>query len=493
MNFDDAVFQELRNLLLSNLDFYEEVYLVGGYIRDALAQRPSHDLDFVIKRNPIQAAKSIADHFNGDFYVLDKERQTARAIIRNGSNEKTIVDCSLLDENGINSDLSSRDFTINSLALDLNHPDQIIDILGGVDDLEKKRLNLCSETSLELDPVRTLRSVRFIQSFELQISSETRNLIQSNSKHLVNISSERIRDEVFNIFSLERIQGSIQLLDNFEILDVIFPEISRLKSLNPGLPHVHNVFDHTVRVVEIFGALTRSVLFENFQLNEKVLIPACEIIHPFRKDLKKYFHHELTPGRSIFALSHFAALFHDIAKGQLPGVVQNGKLSFPGHAEVGAEIAAARGKALAFSGLEIEFIRRTIKNHMKKEFQPDGENDNMNLWLYRFFKKAKSAGVAVCFLHLADVLATYEGNLTNERWRSALEFTHQILDGWVNRFDEVVEPVKLISGGELIERYGLSPGSVIGELVESVRENQAAGIISSREDAFLLLDRKMEE
>jgi tRNA nucleotidyltransferase/poly(A) polymerase len=492
MNFEDAIFQELRNVLLANLEVYEEVYLVGGFIRDTLAQRPSHDLDFVLKRNSIQAAKSIADHFKGDFYVLDKERQTARAIIQNNSNEKTIVDCSLLDEKGIASDLSHRDFTINALALDLNHPGQIIDTLGGVDDLAEKRLNLCSEASLLLDPVRTLRSVRFIQSFGLRVSGETRGLIQANSKNLVQVSAERIRDEVFNIFALERIQDSIALLDDFGILEVIFPEIPGLKNLNPGPPHVQNVFDHTVRVVEIFGALVRSVLFEDFQISENILAKVEEVIRPFRSDLKKFFYRELTPGRNIFALTHFAALYHDCAKNEVTSVVRNGKLSFPVHAEASAEIAAVRGKALALSGVEIGFIRRMIKNHMMKEFLPDCETDTADLWLYRFFKVAKSAGVVVGFLHLADVLATYENNLTAERWKSALTFAHQILESWFNRYEQVVEPVKLISGDELIERYKLSPGSVIGELIEFVRENQVAGIITSREDAFQLLNKKME-
>lgn len=492
MNFDNAVFQELRNLLLSNLGSYEEVYLVGGYIRDALTNRPSQDFDFVLKRNPIHAARSIADHYKGDFFVLDQERQTARAIIQNGSNEKTVVDCSLLEEKGIGSDLSRRDFTINALALDLHHPDQIIDTLGGVEDIKLKRLNLCSKASLDLDPVRTLRSVRFIQSFDLRVSNETRGLLQANSKNLVQVSAERIRDEVFNIFALERIQDSFALLDDFGILDVIFPEIPGLRNLNPGSPHVHNVFDHTIRVIEIFGALARSVLYENFQINENVLAKAEQVIRPFRLGLKKFFCRELTPGRSIFALSHFAALYHDSAKSQLPAVVREGKLSFSGHAEAGAEMAAARGKALALSGVEIDFIRRMIKNHMMKDFQPDTGNDNVNLWLYRFYRVAKSAGVAVAFLHLADILATYEDNLTNERWQSALTYSHQILDAWFNRYDQVVDPVKLISGGELIERYRLSPGRVIGELIEFVRENQAAGIISNREDAFLLFNKKMK-
>jgi tRNA nucleotidyltransferase/poly(A) polymerase len=492
MNFENAIFQELRNVLLANLEVYEKVYLVGGFIRDTLAQRSSHDLDFVLKRNPIQAARSIADQFKGDFYVLDKERQTARAIIQNSSNEKTIVDCSLLDEKGIGTDLSHRDFTINALALDLNHPGQIIDTLGGVDDLAEKRLNLCSEASLLLDPVRTLRSVRFIQSFGLRVSSETRGLIQANSKNLLQVSAERIRDEVFNIFALERIQDSIALLDDFGILEVIFPEITDLKNLNPGPPHVQNVFNHTVRVVEIFGALVRSVLFEDSQISENILEKVEEIIRPFRSDLKQFFFRELTPGRNIFALTHFAALYHDCAKSESTSVVRNGNLSFPGHDEVGAEIAAVRGKSLALSGVEIGFIRRMIKNHMKKEFQPDSENDTVDLWLYRFFKVAKSTGVMVGFLHLADVLATYENNLTAERWQSALTFAHQILEGWFNRYEQVVEPVKLISGDELIERYKLSPGSVIGELIEFVRENQVAGIITSRGDAFLLLNNKME-
>lgn len=492
MNFEDAIFQALSNVLLSNFEVYEEVYLVGGYIRDTLAHRPSHDLDFVLKSNPIQAARSIADHFKGDFYVLDKERQTARAIIQNGSKEKTVVDCSLLDENGVDSDLSRRDFTINALALNLNQPDQIIDTLGGVDDLKEKRLKLCSEDSLELDPVRTLRSVRFIQSFGLQVSRETRGLIQRTSKNLVHVSAERIRDEVFNIFELERIQDSIAILDDFGILEVIFPELPGLKNLNPSLPHVHNVFDHTVRVVEIFGALVRSVIHDNYEISENALKKAEEVIQPFRSVLKKFYCQELTPGRNIFALSHFAALYNDCAKNEVTSVIRDGKLSFPGHAEASAEIAAVRGKALALSGVEIGFIRRMIMNHMMKEFLPDCETDTADLWLYRFFKVAKSAGVIFGFLHLADVLATYENNLTAERWQSALTFAHQILEGWFNRYEQVVEPVKLISGDELIERYKLSPGSVIGELIEFVRENQVAGNITSREDAFLLLNKKME-
>lgn len=493
MNFDDAIFQELSDILLSNIENYEDVYLVGGYIRDTLAKRPSRDLDFVLKKNPVQAARSIADFFKGDFYILDKDRQTARAILKTGSNEKTIVDCSLLVEKGIDSDLSRRDFTINALALDLNHPGQIIDILGGVGDLTEKRLRLCSEESLLLDPVRTLRSVRFIQSFDLEVSNETRDEIQKNSKNLAQVSAERIRDEIFNIFMLDQIQGSINLLDDFGILEMIFPEIPGLKNLNPGSPHVHNVFAHTVRVVEILGALIRSVLDEDFKINENVLKEAEEVIQPFQADLKKFFCHELTLGRNIFALIHFAALYHDCAKSASTAVYKNGKYSFPGHAESGADIAAARGKSLALSGAEIDFVRRMIKNHMKKEFKPDTGNNNLDLWLYRFFKDAGSAGVAVSFLHLADILATYENNLTNERWQSALAFVHQILDGWFNRYDQVVEPVKLISGDELIERYKLSPGSRIGELIEFVRENQAAGIISNRDEAFKLIDKKIKE
>jgi len=272
---------------------------------------------------------------------------------------------------------------------------------------------------------------------------------------------------------------------------VIFPEIPRLKSLNPGLPHVHNVFDHTVRVVEIFGALVRSIVFENYQMSENALIEAESLIYPFQQGLKNYFSKEMTPGRSVFTLAHIAALYHDCAKSELPPVVRDGKQSFPGHAETGAEIAGERGRALALSSVEIDYIRRTIKHHMKKEFQQDAKNDPLDIWLYRFFKKVKSAGVAVSLLHLADVLATYEENLTVERWQSALDFTHQILDGWFIRFDRVVEPIKLINGDEIIERYKLSPGNAIGELIEFIRENQASGIIATKEDAFSLLDRKL--
>lgn len=493
MIFKEELFHKIRDILLAHQDQFGKIFLVGGYIRDTLIYRTPQDFDFVLSDNPIIAAQIIADKFCGDFYILDKERHTSRAIIRWNDRDDIYVDFSRLFGGGIDTDLKSRDFTINAIAVDLSDPDKIIDPLKGVADLKNSNINLCNENSFEQDPLRVIRAVRFIQMLNLEYSKSFQNKIESGLKKIDQVSGERIRDEVFQIFSLHTFSGALDLMDTFNILPKIFPELHGLKDIFPGYPHVHNVFKHSIRLTEKLNLLIEVFLSNNKNFKDPILIKAKSMFSPYGAGLKAIFTREITPARKISQLILFAALYHDVAKTMVTPVQKNNKLSFPLHAEKGALIAARRAKELALSNGEIDFIRCVVEKHMLKEFQSLSPRENINLQVFRFFKEASHCGISAAILHLADVWATYENGLTDDRWRKALNIVNRILNGWFNRYNELVCPPDLIDGDDLIGKFNLEPGKKIGELLNLVKENQVTGKITERKEAFNFLENYLKE
>ena len=116
------------------------IYLVGGAVRDALLEKTSHDLDFAVARNARAAARHVADSLRVAYYPLDDERDTGRVVTLQPDGSRQVMDFALLQGADIYSDLSARDYTINAMALDLRHPEQLIDPLGGAADLRSRQL-----------------------------------------------------------------------------------------------------------------------------------------------------------------------------------------------------------------------------------------------------------------------------------------------------------------------------------------------------------------
>ena len=250
MKLEESYFNKISDFFLTRRDDYGEIYAIGGYLRDQLLNKFNKDLDFVVKKNSIKAAREIADFFGGDFYTLDKERETARALIPL-EDQQLIVDVALINGENIIDDLKKRDFTINAMAINLIEPDKIIDPLGGQKDLRIKKLKPCSDSSFNDDPVRTLRAVRFIQNLALDFDPNIKPAIISASKNLSLISAERIRDELCQILGLADLDRSYKLMAEFEILVQVFPEIANIKEIAPKFPHVHDALTHSLRVVEL--------------------------------------------------------------------------------------------------------------------------------------------------------------------------------------------------------------------------------------------------
>jgi len=492
MKLEEIFFNNISDFFLTRRDNFGEVYAIGGYLRDKLLNKFNKDLDFVVKKNSIKAAREIADFFGGDFYLLDKERETARALIPL-EDQRLIVDIALINGEDINEDLKTRDFSINAIAININEPDVLIDPLGGQKDLQHKKLVPCSESSFSDDPVRTLRAVRFIQNLELDFDLNIEPAIISASKDLKIISSERIRDEVCQILGLSDLERSYELMTEFRISDQIFPEIKILEGIAPKLPHVHDVLTHSFRVVENVRYFLDCIFESENKSENDFLSEVQSLIDKNRKPLFEYLKKFSKLNFSIYPLMALAGLYHDSAKPYIKPDEDKGKIVFPNHAKKSAEIVCARMKTLAFSNEDINFVKKIIKYHMSVYFKSIGTNENPNRDIYRYFQDAEDLGILLGLFHLADIIATYEDTLPQFRWKIAVSSVEKIFDAWFNHFEDVVSPARLVTGDEIMKELGVSPGRKIGLILDKIREEQAAGKVPDKAFALSYAKKMLSE
>ena len=99
----------------------------------------------------------------------------------------------------------------------------------------------------------------------------------------------------------------------------------------------------------------------------------------------------------------------------------------------------------------------------------------------------------VCLLALADLRATYEQTLPQETWTAALEVVRTMLEAWYEKKEEKLTPQPLLDGNDLMRELSLQPGKKIGELLEAIREAQAVGEVSTKEQALDLARSRLAE
>jgi len=216
-----------------------EVYVVGGFVRDAIIKRPSHDIDIVVVGNGMQLAKMVAKKLGNDTAVTifknfgtamlkhhgwDIEFVGARKESYRRDSRKPIV------ENGtLQDDQERRDFTINALAISLSRKNygELIDPFGGLDDIEKKIIRTPSNPDITFsdDPLRMIRAIRFSTQLDYTIEEQTLMSISRNIERINIVSKERIVEELHKIIMAPIPSVGFYLLDETGLLEVIFPEI----------------------------------------------------------------------------------------------------------------------------------------------------------------------------------------------------------------------------------------------------------------------------
>lgn len=466
----------------------QEVYLVGGAVRDMLLKRLSPDLDFAVPSEGISLARRLANALKADFMVLDDVRDTGRVIVTSSDGTRTFLDFATFRGGTLEEDLRARDFTINAIAFDLR--DQtLIDPLNGASDLRNWLIRACTPTSLSDDPVRILRAVRQAAAFGCRIQTETRTAMKQASHLLPNISPERLRDELFKILEGPKPDASIRALEMLGVFPYLLPELSALKGVEQSPPHVYDVWEHTLRVLgylkDILSALEPGYSADD--TNDMFTGLLTLRIGRFREQLAAHFRDLLNTDRSVQAALFFAALYHDVEK-PATKTVESGRIRFFDHDVKGAETASRRALALNLSNHEVERIDRIVRHHMRFHFftsrlEGDRQEPSRKA-IYRFFRDAGEAGVDLVLLGLADLRGTQGPSLSQDTWVAALDVARILLENYWERPTETVAPLRLLDGNDLMRTLGLEPGPVIGRLLEAIREGQASGKIDSREQAL---------
>ena len=420
-----------------------QAYLVGGCVRDLLLGIRPKDWDIATSAQPEEIQRLfkktimvgakfgvVIVRLRGKNYEVATFRKDME--YKNGRHP-TAVEFSSPEE-----DAKRRDFTINGMFYDPIE-DKILDFVGGKKDLEKGIIRAIGDPDerFEEDKLRMLRAVRFSARFKFPIEPKTRSAIKRHSHEIVEVSAERIRDELIQIFTQKNPDLGLELLDELGLLEPILPEVSAMKGV-PQPPQFHpegDVFTHT-----------------------KIMLGLMKKPTP-----------ELA----------FAVLLHDIGK---PPTYDDskGRITFYNHAPLGAQMAEKILRRLKFSNRQIKLITELIKNHLKFI-----DVKNMRESTLKRFLMMDNFELHL-ELHRLDCLASHKDLSTYRFVKKKLEEFHEEIK------KQKKKPKRLITGDDLIA-IGLTPGPIFKQILSAVEDAQLEGKIKTKNQAIKWVKKYIEE
>ncbi len=472
------ILQDLKKAL-SRVD--QPVYLVGGAVRDAMLGRISHDLDFVVPQDGVKVAFQIGDFLRAPAFPLDEERGVGRVVLKKWG---IYLDIACFRSNGLEGDLIDRDFTLNAIALPAlaTHTAELIDPLGGGDDLANNRLRMAHPDAFISDPVRILRGVRMMLKYDLMPEPGTAEAMQSAILQLKTVSPERVRDELLNILNIDGADG-IQTLHDYGLLEYILPKIVDLVGIQQTEPHFEPVFSHTISVLRWLQKL----------LNREIL---HEWISPILEKLTPYFDRPVTGNRHGWDLILLAALYHDVGKASTQSSETNAdgsvRYRFFEHDKVGAKITNEQLRYFKFSVEAIQHTSAVVDGHMRPLLLSAEPKITVRA-KHRFWKKYGAAGIDICLLSVADHLATYNGQGPEDKWQKFQATIDDMLNHWFTIEDPAVKKEPLVDGRFLIDGLQIKGGPEIGRLLALIEEAAVAGEISTAAEALELAKQSLSD
>lgn len=429
-NIEDAV-QILKDAIHGTKWEYN-LYIAGGFVRDSLLGLDPKDIDIVVDGGPdsgLEAATDIAKKlgvykedsnpvlyptygtaklsFKVNDETIDVEFVAPRKEKYEIGNRKPIVFAGSLED-----DANRRDFTVNALFQNLT-TNEIKDLTGrGIRDLEKKVLQTTGDADwiFSEDPLRILRAIRFALKYNFTLPLAVIKAIKVAAPDLKNISAERIQDELKKILVLSTPSKAIRLFKMTGILKEIMPELEELVDLKQNDFHKDDAFYHTLNVLDN------------------------------------------TPPELIRRL---AALFHDIGKAATR-TEKGGKVSFIGHADVGADITKEIMKRLKYSNEDIDKVTSIIKYHMDlKGVGPEAEGLKDKTLRKFIFRVADNLEPLLDVMHADNVSHAEHASMPNQIQKIREKISTMDLESILN--------TKSILDGNEIKDLG-AKGKLIGEI-----------------------------
>ena len=407
-------------------------YLAGGCVRDRILGLKAKDYDIATDARPQTVARlfdntlAVGAKFGVMLVALDGE-QFEVATFRAESDYKDGRRPSSVRFGSLEEDAKRRDFTIGGMYLD-PHTGRIIDLVGGMRDLRGGVIRAIGDPELRFaeDHLRMLRAIRFAARLNFSIEQTTWAAIQRTATKISQIAAERVGEEVTMVMTQGGAAQGLDLLVASGLAAVIIPEVLAMR----GCPQPANFHPE-------------GDVYRHTRLMLSMLPRGCE------------------------ETLAYGALFHDIAKPRTLVIEADGKMTYYGHTEIGAEMAAAVLQRLRRPRTVQLRVSYLVHNHLRMMMAPRMRRATLRRML------AEEGFVELLELSMLDTLAA----------GSALGFYHFCRRAMAMMPSSEIRPPRLVTGHDLIA-MGLEPGPRFKQILDEVEDHHLDGTLPTRDDAL---------